>query len=291
MKIAYLLLVHKNPEQINVLIEQLLTDFEADIYIHVNKLNDNIKEGLKKDKRIYILENNIEVYWGNESINRALMLLLKTAQESKFDYQYYSFKTGQDLMIRKGIKQYLEQNQGKIFLNPIHIKPSHIYYGHYSIRWPNKAKRLYEKKFNVIRIYRKLLLVLTYIKNNLFPKKTLPDNMELYWGRFWGFIPKDVVIYLLDFYDRNIDFVKSFHKALVPEEMFLHTVIMNSYFAKRIMFDDLCMLVGHKNNHPTVVTTEDIPNLEKSNSFFARKFDILSNKDVIDYYYNKIKNL
>jgi len=291
MKKAYLLLVHKNPAQINILISQLLKDENADIYIHINKLNDNIRNELKKDRRVFILCNNINVYWGNESINKALMLLLRMAINSNVDYKYYSFRTGQELQIRDGIDNFLKENEGKIFLNPQHIKKSHIYYGHFSINWPEKTRCLYENKLNIFRIYRKCLLLFNYIRNNLVnTKNALPDNMELYWGRFWGFFPKDVAHYIINYYDKNSSVLKLFHKALVPEEMFLHTIIMNSHFSERVMFDDLCLLVGHKNNHPTVVTNQDIHKLENSKSFFARKFDIEIEKDVVNYFKNKILN-
>ena len=77
MKKAYLLIVHKNPIQINILLKQLLEDEESDIYIHVNKLNDELKADLLDHDRITILKNNINVYWGTESINEVLILLLK----------------------------------------------------------------------------------------------------------------------------------------------------------------------------------------------------------------------
>ncbi len=291
MKKAYLLLVHENPIQINILINQLLKDIDAYIYIHVNKLFETIKNELLIDKRVFILDNNINVYWGNESINEAIILLFKTAINSNIDYSYFSLRTGQDLQIKSGIDDFLKENNDKIFINPVHIKRTHIYYGHFSVNWPERTRFLYEKRWNRYRILRKLLLILNYFKNNLFNTKSyLPDNMELYWGRFWGFYPKDVVQYIINYYDSNKLVVNLFNKALVPEEMFLHTIIMNSYLKSRVAYNDLCMLSGHKNNHPTVILFSDIMNLDQSNYYFARKFDINVDEDVIEYYSNKILN-
>ena len=134
MKKAYLLIVHKNPIQINILLKQLLEDEESDIYVHVNKLNDKLKADLLDHDRITILKNNINVYWGTESINEVLILLLKEAINSEKDYEYFSFRTGQDLQIRRGVDKFLVENDRKIFINPKHIKKTHIYYGHFSVK-------------------------------------------------------------------------------------------------------------------------------------------------------------
>ncbi len=42
MKKAVIVLVHQLPEQVNIFLEQLLVDKETDIYVHVNKLYENI---------------------------------------------------------------------------------------------------------------------------------------------------------------------------------------------------------------------------------------------------------
>ena len=292
MRKAYLLLVHKNPEQFNLLIKQLLSDKEADIFIHVNKKSEEIIPAIYVDKRIVILENNIEVYWGNETINDALILLLRRALDSKIDYRYFSYRTGADIQVKSGISEFLEENNGKIFINPRHIKQTDIFYGHLSVRWPEKTRRLYENKWKPWRIYRKLLLVMNKYNNILFKvDSALPDGMELYWSRFWGFLPSDVARYIVQFIDQNQWIVKLFRKTLVPDEMFIPTIIMNSSFAHRIANDDLCKLVGHKNNHPTVITSEDIMTIKKSGSFFARKVDSSVDANVINYYYKKILDI
>ena len=289
MRKAYLFLVHKNPKQINILIKQLLSDKESDIYIHVNKKSEEIIPEIYVDKRIVILENNIEVYWGNETINDALILLLRRALDSKIDYKYFSYRTGQDIQVKKGINDFLKKNEGKIFINPRHIKQTDIFYGHLAVRWPEKTRHLFNSKWNPWRIYRKLLLVINKYKNILLKvDSVLPNEMELFWSRFWGFLPQDVARYIVQFIDNNTWFVNLFRSTLVPDEMFIPTIIMNSSFANRVAYDDLCLLVGHKNNHPTIITSEDIMTINNSGSFFARKFDCLIDAKVVNYYMKKI---
>ncbi|MGE0088162.1 MAG: beta-1,6-N-acetylglucosaminyltransferase [Bacteroidales bacterium] len=291
MKKAYLLLVHKNPTQINSLINQILIDNDAFVFVHVNKLNENIKSSIILHQRVIILRNNIDVHWGNESILDALIILLRTAFDYDVNFEYYSIRTGQDLQVKNKIDQFLIQNKGQIFLNPIHIKENNIFYGHFSINWPKQTKRLYDSKLNIFRIYRKALLILNFIKSNiLYTKNHLPNNMKLYWGRFWGFYPKDVVEYILDFIESNDVVFQRFRTSLVPEEMFFHTIIMNSDFRKRVVFNDLCALVGHRNNHPTVVTINDVNEINKKECFFARKFDNQVDNEVILYYLDIILN-
>ena len=139
---------------------------------------------------------------------------------------------------------------------------------------------LYNTRLNVFRIYRKLLLLLNFLKYNLFDiKNVIPKSTRNFIGEDSGdsFL-KMAAIYIVDFYDNNTSLVNLFNKTLVPEEMFIHTIIMNSPLAIIVAFNDLCKLVGHKNNHPTVATSKDISILENCNSFFARNLTLIKTK-------------
>ncbi len=56
MKIAFLILCHKNPVQINYLIDTL-DDKDVDFYLHIDKKSNIINEIKKKDN-IYFLDKS-----------------------------------------------------------------------------------------------------------------------------------------------------------------------------------------------------------------------------------------
>ena len=72
--------------------------------------------------------------------------------------------------------------------------------------------------------------------------------------------------------------------------MFFQTIIMNSQYANNVC-DELMYVNFGKTfstmNHPLTITMEDVASIEKSNCFCARKFEYLTNRDVIDYYIMK----
>ena len=85
-----------------------------------------------------------------------------------------------------------------------------------------------------------------------------------------------------------------YHYALVAEEGFFLTVIMNSPFSDRVVFNDdgrtktLTFTKPFVHSHPPIFTIDDIDLITNSNCFFARKFDERVDSSIIDYYYNRI---
>ncbi len=294
-KNAILLLVHQLPEQVNMFLNQILKGTTMDIYIHINKLLDDgsLRQQLIKDDRILISNNNVPISWGDDGIMRAYLQLMKEALESGKKYQYLLLGTGQDLLIRNGLDEFLESQKGKVFI-----------YGHEDNRerrsyvmhhWSSKYRRLMNFKFNPYKIIRRFRI--EFFK--LFPiceKATKIDlrGWTFYYNDMWACYPSDVALYLVNYWHDNPKFMEIFDDALVPEEAYFLTIIMRSEYKNRVEFNngksnDLYKIKGFGNGHPYTNTMKDIEELDSSGQFFSRKFDIRVDKDVIDYYCNKIK--
>jgi hypothetical protein len=284
IKKAYLLLVHKNPEQVNYLLRQLILDGSADIYIHVNKLNLSIKGKLLTHKNIRILNECTEIYWGDFGITKAMLLLLRAAINSGIKYDFLSFKTGQDLIIKNGLDDFLSVNMSGIFMNVRTIVKSDDKYAHISIKWPKFTKRLYDG-LQPARIIRLMLIKLYKLGINFAPNSNkLPDDYKLFNGKIWFTIPLNAARYIIDFVDGNSWYWEVFQNGLAPDELFFHTIIMNSRFAKDVVNDNLTYTNKGKNNHPPILTSKDIPAIINSNKYFARKFDASIDKNIVGYF-------
>ena len=116
-KNAIIILIHKMPEQVNLFLEQILKDTTMDIYIHINKKYDSIRDALIKNDRIFVPTNNLEIVWGDENILKAILLMMRTVRESGVDYGYVLINTGQDMLLRPGIDKFLEDQGNKIFID------------------------------------------------------------------------------------------------------------------------------------------------------------------------------
>ena len=118
---AYLILAHKNWNQLQKLIE-LLDDKRNDIFIHIDKKSSFtevdraiIEKASLSSKVIFI--NRIPVIWGDFSVVEAEMQLLKAA--IKGNYQYYHLLSGMDLPLRTQdeIHAFFENCNGKNFIH------------------------------------------------------------------------------------------------------------------------------------------------------------------------------
>ena len=75
MKMAIAIQCHTNSEQINRLINYFQDDY-IDIYIHVDK-KSNIVSELDIKKNVYLIENRVDVKWGQFSQVEATLNIFK----------------------------------------------------------------------------------------------------------------------------------------------------------------------------------------------------------------------
>lgn len=295
MKNAIILLVHHLPEQVNIFLKQILEGTTMDIYIHINKLLDDgtLRAQLLKNDRIKISNNNVAISWGDDGIMKAYLHLMKEAIESGEEYNYILLGTGQDLLIRPGIDQFLEKQNNRIFIYGYEDnKERRSYVMHH---WSHKYRRMMNFKLNPYKVIRRFRIEF-FKKFQICEKKTKVDvsNWTFYYNDMWAAYPAEVAKYLVDYWQNNTDFMDMFNDALVPEEAYFLTVIMRSEYKKWVLFDengrsnDLYRIRGIANGHPYVNTTKDIKDLDDSNQYLSRKFDIRKDKNIIDYYFNKV---
>jgi len=292
-KNAIIILIHKMPEQVNLFLEQLLKDTTMDIYIHINKKYDSIREALIKNDRIHVPTNNLEIVWGDENILKAILLMMRTVRESGVDYGYVLINTGQDMLLRPGIDKFLEEQNNRIFIDGHEENNRRRAYVMH--KWSNNYRRLIDFKFHPVKIMRRLREEF-YTLFPIWEKKTKFDvsNVTFYYNEFWCALPQEIAWYVLDFCKDNPEFLDIYMDGLVPEEAFMLTLLMMSKYKDRIEFDEkgfshnLTYLKPAENGHTPANTSDDIDKLDNSGCFFSRKFDLNLDKDAVLYYYDKI---
>jgi hypothetical protein len=296
ISIAYMLLVHKNPEQVNMFLKQILKDEDADIYIHIDKKCGELMKGkLIKHPRVYILEESVEGTWGDISLVDATILLLKKVVYSGRNYDFVCLRSGQDLMVKEGYKKYLAENKDRNFMEMFKVEKSSNYVSLVNINWPKCTRKLYDN-MHPFRLLRLLLKNLYGIGINLLPNKdSLPENFDLYCGEQWFSISMKFAGYIIDFLNENPWYYKAFKNSLAPDTWFFQTLIKNSSFSDTVVNSNHVYIKWGKtkrdSNHPVTLTLNDINDIERTGNYFARKFDVNVDKEVIQYFYNKILSL
>lgn len=290
IRIAYLLVAHKCPEQVNLFINQLLNYGDCDVYVHVDKKNPKLQEDIIKSPRVFTC-SIYDVRWGSFEIVKAAIKLMKMAVSSGKSYSHMYFGSGQDLLVKKGMYDYLEAKPEKVFLHIVgEIKNSDRESARYRVCWPHKLMiRNDLHLYRFIRIAIQLLCKsgIVISKN----RKTLKKQVRFYEGRTWFIAPYEVLKYLVNYLQDNPDYVDYWEDSLASDLMFFQTIIMNSPFASNVE-DELMFVKFGKTfstmNHPLTVSIDMEKEIEHGNYFCARKFEI-KEIDTIHYYIEKVR--
>lgn len=291
---AYILQIHKNPNQVNGFIKQMIAGDQADVFVHIDKPKyDELHGKIVKSPNVYLLDECIDVIWGDITQVDATILLIKKVIENGKNYDFVCFRSGQDLLVRNGFKEFLFKNQNKIFMTAYHVDRKSYHAAFPNVNWPKSTRRLYSKPFHPIRVCRRALLCLYGLGWNVLPNPNpLPENFSIYSGSNWFCIPIDVAEYIIQFLDKNPWYYNVFKNSLCPDEFFFQTIVMNSPYKDKVVHDHLLYLKWgdtlKSRNHPVNITMDDISLIEGSNQFFARKFDENVDKHIIDYYSSKV---
>lgn len=301
MKKAFILLVHHKPNQVNIFLRQLLKDKDSDIYLHVNKLYESIIPDLIKDERIILSKNRVAIHWGSDEILTATLNMYREILQSGIKYEYVLICSGQDLLVKEGLDEYLVRNIGKVFIDLCTdgSKESINEYDRYVraktlYKWPQFYRRRIDFKYNPIRVLRSLRLR-AFAKGFPLRKKKIRyeiGKMTFYKDFYWSALPIETVEYVVNYVDENPGYLEIYKGSMQPEEGFISTILMNNGFENKLISGkdvskSLTFTLPIANHHAPVISMKDISDIEKSGCFFARKFDIDIDKEVVEYYFNR----
>lgn len=295
ISIAYMLLVHKNPDQVNKFIEQIIKHEHSDVYVHIDKKSVHFMiDKIMKHPRVYILQDSVSGSWGDISLVDATIKLINAVVDSERKYEFLCLRSGQDMIVKEGYEKYLTENKERNFITVSKIDKSNSYAACVNIRWPKCTRRLYDN-MHPFRLLRSLLKYMYYYGFNLFPNKNkLPESFSIYDGSQWFTISMSFGKYIINYLHKNQWYYDAFKDALVPDTCFFQTLIKNSPFSNTVInINHVYMRWGSTikdNNHPVTLTTDDINGIEATDNYFARKFDENVDNEVIKYFYNKVVN-
>jgi hypothetical protein len=112
----------------------------------------------------------------------------------------------------------------------------------------------------------------------------IPLSMKPYGGSQWFCLPKKHVEFILGLLDDHPEIVRFYQHSFIPDEMFFQTLLMNSELKDEVVNDNKRFIDWNKKCVPTpaILLSEDLPRLERSGMFFARKFDPDLDAQVLD---------
>jgi Core-2/I-Branching enzyme len=267
MIIAYLIMGHRNPDQIIRLMDSL-RDSNSFFVLHIDKRAD---DGVYAPLREYAAHNpdvfltkRIRCYWGGFGIVNATIECVKTVVKTNRDFDYAILLSGQDYPIKSigQIVEFFQKNRGKEFIESFPLSQPN--------RWTDHG--------GCYQAMNRVQYWTLFIRGRIFHvplRRKFPGGCEPHGGSQWWCLSKECILYIEAFIRTNPGFVRFFKHVFIPDECLFQTIVSNSAFRDRIVGDHLRYIDWeHPNpNVPRTLEIGDFESLRRSPQIFARKFD------------------
>jgi hypothetical protein len=286
MRLAYLILAHRDLGQLQRLISRL-SDQDSDIFIHLDqKAGDESLSfiALNLFKNVFIIKRRVDVRWGAFSMVQATLNgLAEIVEHGSYDYIHLLSGADYPLKSNRSIINFFAANNGREFIhfreNPSPELPLggcdrfEYYYDYDNTVTCKNEYELEMKARNLKRIF--------------------INGMKPYHGSQWWSLTGGCISYLMKTVASNKDLVNYYRYTKFPDEQFFQTIIMNSVFARNAVNNNLRYIDWSQNNwsaidwvtsnpHPKTLAVQDINKMKYSEKLFARKFDAFTNSRVLD---------
>lgn len=269
-------MAHKNPEQLERLIVAMKHPM-FDLFIHLDKKSD-LKDFkyLTKYDNVFFIKNRIVCNWGGFSFVKAILNSVTEALSFRKNYQFVNLMSGQDYPLKTAdeLYQYLIDNLNMSFIAYERIEHSW---------WEHAVSRYKFYHFTDFRLMGRYAL--QKIANQLMPRRKFPLDFTLYGSTnsSWWILSSGAAQYLIDFIKDNSKLKRFMKFTWGADEFLITTIIMNSPFRDKVINDNLRHIDWSSGDaHPKIFAKNDWNDLIRTNKYFARKFDIHVDIEILD---------
>lgn len=285
MKHIILLLWHKDMEQLKDLVGFFDEDFT--FYIHLDRKStvSEIEVADLKNIRpnIHVFQK-YKINWGGFNILKAELFLLREIIKNGEFFDYVHFFSGQDYPIKKlrDIKSFFEVSRNYEFIEYMRLPSEKWDLGTYDRFNYYRLNDFFD--FNT-PVGHKHITGFVKFQKSIGYKRRVPDSFDfLYGGSNWMSITSECAKYIIDYQRKNKTFYNRLKYTFASDEVYFHTVILNSPFARNVRNNNLrCILWKDNNGSPETLTEKHWWEIMTSDCLFARKFDYKYSKKLLGY--------
>jgi Core-2/I-Branching enzyme len=242
MRIAYLITAYDQPEHLHRMVKALDCD-GVGFYIHIDAKKEvsTFRPEILKKTNVHFLRTRVDVQWMGFSQVKSILMLMREASQRGFDYCV--LLSGSDYPIKPNIfiKKFFETATKEfIVFWRLEDRPS----------WKHKVEYFYPIDLipihghskNIEKVYWRRLFWGRFFKyQSLMPKRSYIQGMTPYGGSDWWSLSHGCVAYVLRFVQEHPRFVSFYRYTHCPSEMFFHSIILNSEWARRVQNFDAYM--------------------------------------------------
>ncbi|MFC3559014.1 beta-1,6-N-acetylglucosaminyltransferase [Pedobacter jamesrossensis] len=276
MRIAHIVMTHKNPAQLARLIKSLQhKDF--DFYIHLDKkisIDDFLF--LEKMDQVFFIRNRIKCNWGGWNFTQGIINCINEIISLNKNYNFINLLSAQDYPISSvtEIHNYLSERPSQNFIN---FAPDNS-------DWWAAAPERYEK-YHLTDVNISGKYFFQRMINKILPKRKFPENLKLYGGSdsSWWTLSGDCAQHVAEMVTKNKKLNNFLKYCWGTDEFIIATLVMNSDFKNKTNNNNLRYIDWSEGNaHPKMLKIEDYSNLKSSTMHFARKFDTEIDEVILD---------
>lgn len=270
MRIVYVILAHRLPEQLERLVRRLSTP-NALFLVHINRRSDDAvlenARGRLADLDNVVFLRRSKLYWGGFGHVRATIEALDELERRSVQYDYVALLTGQDYPIKPAakIERMLAESGGTSFMAHDRLPGG----------WADGMKRIthwHSRRVGVARGWHLHLPI----------RRRFPQGLVPYGGSSYWWLSHEAVEYVQRFIAEQPRAYRFFKHVDVPDEIFFHTVVMNSPLRESVVNDELRLVDWTREPLPWVFGAGDLETLRRSPKLLARKFDVTIDSEILD---------
>lgn len=277
MRVANIIIAHKNPLQLERLIRKMQHD-NFDFYIHIDKkIKIDSFLYLRNLKGVSFISNRIECNWGGHSTLKAMISSLQEVLKNETSYGFYNLLSAQDYPIRRNEEfyEFLKAHPDNSF---VYHEPEEE-----SDWWQMAVNRYQQYHLTDYKFPGRYFI--EWAMNKVLPLRKFPLSMKLYGGSkaSWWTLNHECASYLSDFVDEKRELDNFLRFCWGTDEFLIPTILLNSSLKEYIINDNLRYIHFPEGKaNPRILGLEDLPLMVSSNMFFARKFDLAVSDHVLD---------
>ena len=225
MKVAYLILAHRNPRLIKKAVECLSCE-GISFFIHIDAKVDISQFDSIRGENVFFIDKRIAGVLGRIFSNRSDISAIQEALAAPERYDYLVLLSGSDFPLRSGryVRSFLEKHQGHEFITMFKLPvPGMPISRINTLRFPSTRPIL---RF-VFRALAKFGLAQRDYRKHL-------SDLQPYSGHTWWALSRESCQYIMDFRQKHFKVAEFFKYTFASDEMLIHTILGNSPFKSRI---------------------------------------------------------
>jgi hypothetical protein len=269
VRLAYIISAYHRLGQVTRLVRRLESG-DSCFFVHVDRKTDDrecdaLQESLRDLTTVRFLERHT-CHWGGFGHVRASLKGIEALLSSDTEFDYAILLTGQDYPIKSNryIARFFETQHPKSFMA---VSPLP------SASWSPRGG-LDRIEYAHLRFHGRHLRLPIRLS---FPEGLRPFGGGAYWA-----LSRDCIEYVSNFVAERPDVIRFFRHVDIPDEIFFHTILMNSPRRDTIVDENLRYIDWTQGRRPALLETRDLDALRASPKLFARKFDVHHDENVLD---------